>query len=739
MAEGKTVVVPLTGPNYCTWKIQCKMSLMRDGLWGIVSKTEAEPEAGTERHTKFATRRDRALAIIVLSVDPSLLYLLGDPTDAAVIWEKLSSQFQKKTWANRLALRKRLHSMLLKDGQNVQEHVKNMIELFNELAIVGDNISDEDRVVYLLASLPESFDVLVTALEASSTVPQMETVIERLLHTERKLKEKDLSNSSDAEGAMSLKHKKRGPQCHHCGKFGHIQRNCRDRKKEEKPQNSDAEYHHRRPNYKPKQKANSAEIREQESSSEEVGLVHQHVFAAGGVNEPTQSGTQWIIDSGATSHICSDRNLFTDLKKLNHPLDVVLGDGRALLAKHSGTVHLQVKSGSLTRKCKLHNVLFVPELAYCLLSISKATERGIEFKFNKRGCIVRDSNGRLITVASKSGNLYQVSVVEPKNAEVKQMEQCHVSKEELWHRRYGHLNNSSLKELAADDLVKEFDYHHATKDSPLCEPCCKGKQHKNPFPQSSDRRAANPLDLIHSDVCGKMSSKSLSGAEYFVTFIDDKTRYVWVYIIKRKSDVFKCFCEWRSLVEKSFGRSVKCFRTDNGGEFTSDEFEGYLKDNGIKHKLTIPKSPQQNGVAERMNRTLVEMVRCMLADAQVPKTFWAEALSTACYIRNRSPTKAVPGQTPYEALYGDKPTVGHFRVFGCTAYAHIAKDERQKLDDKSRKCIFLGYSENRKGYRLYNQSKRKVIHSRDVRFDEQLRGTEEESPSTDDSPGPGDV
>ena len=112
MAEGKTVVVPLTGPNYCTWKIQCKMSLMRDGLWGIVSKTEAEPEAGTERHTKFATRRDRALAIIVLSVDPSLLYLLGDPTDPAVIWEKLSSQFQKKTWANRLALRKRLHSML---------------------------------------------------------------------------------------------------------------------------------------------------------------------------------------------------------------------------------------------------------------------------------------------------------------------------------------------------------------------------------------------------------------------------------------------------------------------------------------------------------------------------------------------------------------------------------------------------------------------------------------------------
>ena len=126
MAEAKTVVVPLTGANYCTWKVQCKMSLMRDGLWGIVSRAETPPETGSERHAKFITRRDRALAVIVLSVDPSLLYLLGDPTDPAAVWDKLSSQFQRKTWANRLALRRRLHSLKLKEAQSVQEHVKNM-------------------------------------------------------------------------------------------------------------------------------------------------------------------------------------------------------------------------------------------------------------------------------------------------------------------------------------------------------------------------------------------------------------------------------------------------------------------------------------------------------------------------------------------------------------------------------------------------------------------------------------
>ena len=735
MTEAKTVVVPLTGANYCTWKIQCKMSLMRDGLWGIVSRAETSPDAGTERYAKFITRRDRALAAIVLSVDPSLLYLLGDPTDPAAVWDKLSSQFQRKTWANRLALRRRLHSLKLKEGQSVQEHVKNMTEIFNELAIIGDNISDEDRVVYLLASLPESFDVLVTALEANATVPEMETVMERLLHEERKLKEKDPSITTESEGAMTLKHRRKGSRCHYCYKFGHIQRNCREK---EKKQKSELEKHHHR-STRTEQKVNSAETRKLQSSSEdEVGLVHQHVFSADGVNEYT--GTQWIIDSGATSHICSDRGLFVELKRLEQPLDVVLGDGRVLQTNHCGSVNLCLKSGSLARRCKLHNVLFVPQLTYCLLSVSKAVEKGIQFTFNEKGCIVRDIKGKLITVASKAGNLFQVSTVDQKchaceHSGDKPLEQCYVSKEELWHRRYGHLGIDSLKKLAANDLVEEFDYR-VSEGISFCEPCCKGKQHKSPFPQSSDRRGAEPLELIHSDVCGRMSSKSLSGAEYFVTFIDDKTRYVWVYIIKRKSDVFKCFREWKSSVEKSFGRSVKCFRTDNGGEFVSDAFEEYLRNDGIKHELTIPKCPQQNGVAERLNRTLVEMVRCMLADSQLPKRFWAEALSTACYIRNRSPTKAVQGKTPYEALYGEKPAVGHLRVFGCTAYCHIPTDERQKLDDKSRKCIFLGYSLNRKGYRLYDQSKCKVIHSRDVSFNELSRGAEEKNLPTKGNPAP---
>ena len=158
--------------------------------------------------------------------------------------------------------------------------------------------------------------------------------------------------------------------------------------------------------------------------------------------------------------------------------------------------------------------------------------------------------------------------------------------------------------------------------------------------------------------------------------------------------------------------------TDNGGEYTSARFEELLKCEGIRHERTIPRTPEQNGVAERMNRTLVEMVRSMLSDAKLPQRFWAEALSTAVYLSNRSPTKAVQGMTPFEAWTKEKPAVGHLRVFGSDAYAHVLKEERRKLDSKAKKCILVGYGEETKGYRLYDPTRAKIIFSRDVVFKE---------------------
>jgi hypothetical protein len=268
-------------------------------------------------------------------------------------------------------------------------------------------------------------------------------------------------------------------------------------------------------------------------------------------------------------------------------------------------------------------------------------------------------------------------------------------------------------------MVDGLDFD-LSKGVNFCESCTEGKIHRTKFPVEQDKKASEMLDLVHTDVCA-MSSKSLSSGEYFLTFIDDKTHYVWTYILKHKDEVFQKFLEWKTLVEKSTGKQLKTLRSDNGGEYISSEFKDYLLKEGIRHELTIPKTPEQNGVAERMNRTLVESVRSMLVDAKLPHKFWAEALSTAVYLRNRSPTKAVEDKTPYEALTGNRPDVKHLRVFGCVAYSHVPKDERKKLDSKSRKCILLGYGNETKGYRLYDVERRKVLHSRDVIFNESSR------------------
>ena len=295
-----------------------------------------------------------------------------------------------------------------------------------------------------------------------------------------------------------------------------------------------------------------------------------------------------------------------EIQCLKSPQEVTLGDGHVLEATGIGAVELQASLGNgTTRRCTLHNVLYVPQLSYNLFSVSRATEMGKTTSFDKTSCRVYDANEKLIAIGSKVGSLYylncyshQVNVAD---------NQCCETKEDVWHRRLGHLGKQSMQKLAKNELVVGFEYD-VSKEIHFCEPCALGKHHRSSFPNDGGKRSEEPLGLVHSDVCGKINAKSLSGAEYFVTFIDDKTRFVWVYVLKHKSQVFEKFLEWKAMVERSTGRKLKTLRTDNGGEYTSTEFANYLRSEGVRHELTVPKTPEQNGVAERMNRALIETV-----------------------------------------------------------------------------------------------------------------------------------
>ena len=179
------------------------------------------------------------------------------------------------------------------------------------------------------------------------------------------------------------------------------------------------------------------------------------------------------------------------------------------------------------------------------------------------------------------------------------------------------------------------------------------------------------------------------------------------------------FKHFKSCLEKEVGGYIKCLRTDRGGEFTSLEFNEFCTEHGIKRQLTATYTPQQNGVSERKNRTIMNMVRCMLPERKIPKTFWSEEVNWTRHVLNRSPTMTVKNQTPKEAWSGNRPSVEYFRVFGCVAHVHVPDTSRKKLDAKSCACVLLGVSEESKAYRLYDPAAKRILVSRDVVFEEQ--------------------
>ncbi|KAK2976697.1 hypothetical protein RJ640_013953 [Escallonia rubra] len=250
------------------------------------------------------------------------------------------------------------------------------------------------------------------------------------------------------------------------------------------------------------------------------------------------------------------------------------------------------------------------------------------------------------------------------------------------------------------------------------EGCLVGKQHRHSFPKKPISRAKASLELIHTNVCGPIDPASLGKTIYFLLFIDDYSRKTWVYVLKKKSEVFSNFKRFKALVEKHNGYQSKAMRSDRGRKFISKEFKAFCEENGIRQPLTIPYSPQQNGVVERKNRSIVNMTRSMLKSKNLPKKFWAKAIDCVVYLSNRCLTRSVWNQTPQQAWSGYKLSVSHLKVFGSIVYVHVPDQQRKKLDDKSEKFIFIGYSQQSKGYKLYNPVDKKMKVSRDVTFDE---------------------
>ncbi|CAI7732756.1 unnamed protein product [Closterium sp. NIES-54] len=292
---------------------------------------------------------------------------------------------------------------------------------------------------------------------------------------------------------------------------------------------------------------------------------------------------------------------------------------------------------------------------------------------------------------------------------------------ETWHERLCHVNFPMLQKLMKDGSLKGLEVKGAAKEIGSCPTCLETKFTKFPFSSGTGPTKA-PLALVHMDVVGPTRAPSLSGSRYFLTIVDDHTRAVWVYPLTTKGEVAAAVLkEWMPRAQRECGHKVKVIRTDNGGEFIGADFEAVLKKKGIQHQLTVPYNPQQNGVAERFNRTLQEGARSLLGCAGLPDPFWVTAVRQVALVKNRVLATVGDKQwVPYTKWYGSAPAVNMLRAYGCMVVFHVPKEKRGKLEASGRWGVHLGLAKDHKGWLIWDLTSQQLTVSRDVNFLESL-------------------
>jgi transposase InsO family protein len=427
----------------------------------------------------------------------------------------------------------------------------------------------------------------------------------------------------------------------------------------------------------------------------------------------------WYVDSGCSKHMTGDKDKFLTLRKEKNGSVSFKNDNSSKIIGE-GTARIGNKNE------KAQNVLLVEDMKQNHLSVSQMCDQGQKLTFYSEKCEIRkEGSGKLVgTAARTSNNIYVLSEIGN--------EKCCLGKEDeswLWHRRMGHMNFDNLVKVSKREAVKEMP--QITKPTnTLCKHCQQGKKTKTRF-KSKEYSTTRPLEIVHTDLVGPTTTKGLKGEKYFMLLVDDYTRMTAICFLKNKSEAFENFNLYKEMVENEMDSRIKCLRSENGGEFTSKEFMDYCSSHGIKRKLFIARTPQQNGVVERKNRKVQEMARTMLMYSKLADIFWAQAVHIAVHIQNRLMLRNKIDKTPYELWKGTPTNVKHFRVFGSKCYIKRVYGRMGKFDSRVDKGILVGYSSTRKAYKCYNLRLNKVVESINVTIDETGRpeSKEEENKS----------
>ncbi|KAM2234356.1 hypothetical protein EV2_013133 [Malus domestica] len=729
-----TVVnIKLDRTNYPLWLAQILPILKSRNLMGyvdgsIVCPPKHLPDAAAVNptYTTWVQHDQMILSWINGSLTPSVLSVVASKRSSHDTWEALEQRYASTSQNRILFLRNEL--MQTKKGDmSIADYLDRMNSITDNLALAGNPVNDDELVQIILNNLGPAYEMTVSDAQARDTPIAYPTLEALLLTTERRMAAQNAQPMEAApvnafvtargrgrrlrgNGRGAFQHARGGgvnprgffPRnnnqrpnstyngekltltgdritCQICGKQGHPALDCYQR--------MNAAYEGRIPT-------------KQLTAMVTAPVPFNH-----------QNNGQWLLDTGANAHVTPDIQNLVNPKEYNGNQNVGgVGNDTGLSISHIGSNHLQTQSCSF----KLPNILRCPTASTNIISAHRFTlDNKCYLLIFPHFFLVKDLKTRKTLFCGRCENgLYPF--VGGGGQFINPISVClgiRVSAPK-WHSRLGHPAFSIIKFLISNKQVPI----HGTVDVTFCPSCPLGKSTKLPF-STSESVSQFPLQLLHSDVwCSPVIS--IEGFRYYVLFVDDYSRYSWIFPMKNKSEVFEIFVQFKAKVENMFNTSIKTLQCDEGGEYKSHCFQRFLATNGISQRFSCPKHPEQNGLAERKHRHIVETSIVLLTHSHIPNKYWFDACSTATYLINRLPTRVLSHKSPYETLFQKPPHYEMLKVFGCKCFPWLVPYAQHKLQPKSKPCVFLGYSLNHQGYKCLDLSTRRIYLSRHVLFDE---------------------
>ena len=666
------------------------------------SDIQATSAVDAWKHGDFLCRN-----FVLNGLDNTLYNVYCKVTTAKELWDMLEKKYKSEDAGSKKFVVGRFMDYKMVDSKPIMSQVQELQLIIHDIWAENMMICETFQVAVFIEKLPPGWKEFKNYLKHKRKEMKLEDLILRLrIEEDNRRAEKKYGNQSIDMKANVVEHDQKSKKrkyvgqssknsnqrpnkrsfrkfvgnCYKCGMRNHKASDCRSK--------VDIRMDDQNEKWKGKGKGkNQANLAENEIS---YGLSDMDLCAVvSEVNLVGSNPQEWWLDTGATKHVCSDKNMFTTYQKNHLEENMYMGNSSMAKVEGQGKIVLKMTSG---KELTLNNVMHVPEIRKNLVSGSMLSKNGFKIVFESDKFVL-SKFGNYVGKGYLSNGLFKFNVmtVLPKVNKINDVAYV-VESSFIWHERLGHVNFNSLNRLMNMSLLPKLKIDKSHK----CEVCVEAKLTKNPC--HSVERNNEPLGLIHTDLCDLKVMPTRGGKNYFVTFIDDCTKYCYVYLLRTKDETLAKFKEYKHEVENQLGKTIKMVRSDRGGEYDVP-FNMFCSEHGIVHQTTAPYSPQSNGTAERKNRTLKEMMNALLLNSGLPQNMWGEALLSANYILNKIPHKKI-GKTPYELWNGRLPSYKFMKVWGCLAKVVVPNPKRVVIGPKTIDCIFIGYAQNSSAYRF---------------------------------------